>query len=667
MNIVFIIAVVSLTLQFGTTAALLILGRAPRWRRVRWFGVVAFTAGCYSTVDAIAALRQPGAADVSWDLRMNLFLATLHAGAWLIFTHMGPSGRWGTLPRWVRNTVAGSAALSAIGSLTGVVASAERQLISVPALGVHFELSTMTPVGNAVALAAFIVLLLSAAAVWRERKQGTQGATFVLFGFGLFVAAALEELLVAAGVVNFIFLGDLGYVCVVVPVTLQLFRRFRDDADQLDLLTDHLADEVKRRTDERDHARGQMIEQQRLAALGRLAAGVGHEINNPLQYLRFTLEDLRECAKDMQQPDALRMIEHSFDGIERIRQVVEDLRTYARPHAAQFAPLDLREVVKTALRVASPQSQQGIAIDIELAAVPLVQGHEGRLVQVVLNPLVNGIQAMKNAGRADRSTMRVRTGTTADGWAEVEITDQGPGFDNDVVSRLGEPYVTTKSLQGGTGLGLFVSRGIVEAHDGRMEFANAPDGGAIVRVQLPPSAAGAASTTPAVPGNAAGVPTATTFAQENAGAERAVVAGAPRARAGDGMPLRVLMVEDDEQALKALVRGLRMEGIDATGFAQGRSALEWLTEHLDKVDLVVTDLMMPGMSGWEFAAELAAAHPSLRRSLVVLTGGASTSEAVDFLRDDSLLVLAKPIGRQAFAEALRQRAGSAAAAAAGRG
>ena len=93
MNISFIIAVVSLTLQFGTTAALLILGRAPRWRQVRWFAAVAFTAGCYSTVDAIAALRVAGAADVSWSLRLNILFGTLHGAAWLIFTRVGRDGR----------------------------------------------------------------------------------------------------------------------------------------------------------------------------------------------------------------------------------------------------------------------------------------------------------------------------------------------------------------------------------------------------------------------------------------------------------------------------------------------------------------------------------------------------------------------------------------------
>lgn len=641
MNIMFIIAVVSLTLQFGTTAALLILGQAPRWRRVRWFGAVSFTAAIYSTVDAIAALRAPGEPDITWSLRINLLVATLHGAAWLVFTYVGRDGRWNSTPLWVRRVITIATGIVLLGSVTGVVAAPQRELLDVPLLGVSYERPVLSPAGNVLGLVPFLLLLLSMIGVWRDRRRGVQGTTPVLVGFGLFLAAAIEELLVAAGVVPFIFLGDLGYVCVVVPVTLQLFGRFRDDADRLDLLTDHLADEVQRRTEERDHAREQIIEQQRLAALGRLAAGVGHEINNPLQYLRFTLEELRECAKDMQNAEAIAMIEQSFEGVDRIRQVVEDLRTYVRPNAAELAPLDLRDVVQAALRVGAPQFRQGIVISTDMGIVPLVLGHEGRLVQVVLNPLVNGMQAMRHAARADRMTMHVRTGMTIDGWAEIEIRDQGPGFSPDVVSRLGEPYVTTKSGEGGTGLGLFVSRGIVEAHGGRMIFADAPEGGAVVRVQLPPARP----------------------SQVRALLDRTPADGIqPETHVSDAesTPLHVLMVEDDDQALRALTRGLGMEGVTTTGFTNAADALAWLDVHGARaVDLVVTDLMMPGVPGWEFADMLGARFPALRQSLVVLTGGASTREAQQFVEDTTLLVLEKPITRHALANALRARTAAA--------
>lgn len=634
MNIMFIIAVVSLALQFGTTAALLILGQAPRWRRVRWFGAVAFTAGCYSLVDAVAALRAPGEPDITWSLRLNLFIATLHGASWLLFTYANRDARWSSMPAWVRYTVIGSSIMVGIASISGVVAAPNRELLLVPMFGVAYERPVLSTVGNLLGTVPFLLLLFAMIGVWQERRRGVEGTTPVLIGFGLFLAATIEELLVASGIVDFIFLGDIGYVCVVVPVTLQLFRRFRDDADQLDALTEHLADEVQRRTQERDSAREQIIEQQRLAALGRLAAGVGHEVNNPLQYLQFNLEELQQHLSMTNDVTARELVQQSFEGVERIRQVVDDLRTYARPGTAEMMSIDVRDVVRTALRVGAPQFRLGVELDVAYNEVPLVMGNEGRLVQVVLNPLVNAAQAMQQQGAPGRNTLHVRTFRARGNEAVIEVRDEGPGFPPDLISQLGEPYVTTKADRGGTGLGLFVSRGIVEAHGGRLEFINAPEGGACVRIRLP----GLRTSTPAsmpIP-----VPYGVPIVRKVGDVSRSPVT-------------TILLVEDDQSALRAVVRGLEAEGFAVAGFSDAKQALAWLGAN--DADLVVTDLMMPGMSGWEFAEALEQTHPELRKSLVVLTGGASTREAQELVRDSSLLVLEKPITRQALASALRAR------------
>jgi CheY-like chemotaxis protein len=270
-----------------------------------------------------------------------------------------------------------------------------------------------------------------------------------------------------------------------------------------------------------------------------------------------------------------------------------------------------------------------------LGDVPLVDGHEGRLVQMILNPLVNGAQAMLHAvatGAArGRTTLTVITRTTANGDAEVEIVDEGPGFPAAVLARLGEPYVTTRSDQGGTGLGLFVTRGLVEAHGGTIQYLNRPEGGARVRVTLP--AARTAGRAAAPLSDAAARPTAPSESNAH-------------------LP-RVLLVEDDTSARRALLRGLEAEGFRAAGAADATEALEWLSR--EPVDLVVTDLMMPGVSGPEFARQLHVAHPRLREQLVVLTGGASSTEAEEFLRDPTLLVLEKPIRRTELAQQLRAR------------
>jgi signal transduction histidine kinase len=660
MNLLLAIALVSLTLQFATTAVVLTLGSTPRWRRARWFAAVSFTAGCYALVDVLASSILQEGANV-WATRANLVNGTLNAIAWLVYSHVGEEGTWQGLPRWVRRWVVGGAVAVVVLAVTGAwVVKPEPSILSVPQFGITYETGELTTFGTLITAVPFTFFFLSIAGYWRRWRAGDPGAGAILIGFALLFAAVLEEIAVSAGWLRFVYLADVGYVCAVAPVTVQMMRRFRDDALQLDRISQQLAEEVDRRTEERDEARTVMVEQQRLAALGRLSAGVGHEINNPLQYLRFNLDELQEHFAPAPGSAAAEALAHAYEGVDRIRQVVQGLRTYARPSEADRALLDVRDLVQAALRVGAPQWRQGIIVETRFGAAPRILGNEGRLVQVILNPLVNGAQAMLQA-HADgnmrgHTRLIVATRTTLDGDAEIEILDEGPGFPPAVRARLGEPYVTTRADQGGTGLGLFVSRGIVEAHGGTMHFANRATGGAMVRIMLPAAPASVAATLPAStdadatpPATSAAANTTVANAPREASASHTVTAPHDVADAA----VRVLLVEDDPAALRALVRGLQAEGFIAHGAGDAEEALAWLAA--EPVDLVITDLMMPGVSGPEFARRLAESHPALRERLVVLTGGASSAEAEAFLDDPSLLVLAKPIRRADLAREIRAR------------
>ena len=162
------------------------------------------------------------------------------------------------------------------------------------------------------------------------------------------------------------------------------------------------------------------------------------------------------------------------------------MRAYARTTVPQLEPLDLRDIVRAALRKVGPQLQLLPPARQRLDPTPLVLGDEGKLVQAVVNAIVNSAFALGHlAGRPP--ALEIRTYTAPNGEAALEVRDNGPGFPAELLPRLGEPFVTTRTSVGGSGLGLLVVRGIVDAHGGTLQLENARGGGALLRILLPPA------------------------------------------------------------------------------------------------------------------------------------------------------------------------------------
>lgn len=352
---------------------------------------------------------------------------------------------------------------------------------------------------------------------------------------------------------------------------------------------------------------------------------MGHEINNPLQYLFLSLDALRE-SKDASTTAETESLHLALDAAERIRRVVEGLRVYSRGDADTYSVVRVSDVIGHALRVAAPQLRTGANVVADLGSTPEVLGDEARLVQVVVNPLVNAAQSLTAAG-VTAPCIRIRTRTTEGGDAEIEITDNGPGFAESILPTLGTPYVTTKTSRGGTGLGLFISRGIIEAHGGTLMLDNGPDGGARVRIRLPQR-------------------------DHAISAPRTVIEiaeASPEPSVG-----RHVMVVDDEAAVRTVLeRGLAKRGYRVTTAADGEDALRLLGQH--DVDVVISDVMMPRMSGIEFADALAAAHPLLRRRLIVMSGGAVSPAAEAFMQRNDLIICEKPISLEHLCHAIESR------------
>lgn len=498
MNPAVALSLAAATLNLGTGLLFLSLSRAPGWRSARWFAAIALSAGLYSVVNVFFC--QAGFASDTYVMlgRVSYLAATAHAVGWLVYAFGGPHPSLRASPRWVQRTAAGALLVGLFFAITGLHIQPTVTVVEVSWAGVRYHYPLTTRVGD-----VYGVFLLAAAALPFGRfalraRRGEAGARVQLAGWVVFFLCMVDEALVASRQLDFLSLGDLGFVSLVLPVSVELVRRFVADAQRLADLTGQLEGEVRERTQERDRAHLALAEAERLAALGRFAAGVGHQVNNPLLYLKLGLQRLEEDAHERPPPaEVAEALAEAQEGARRIQQVVEELRVWTGRAARDRASVDLRDVARAALRMAAPHLREGVSVVEELSPTPRVLGDEPRLVQAVVNLLVNGAQAVREAGAA--GTVTVRTLPREAGEVCVEVEDTGPGIPAEHRPRLSEPYFTTRATSGGLGLGLFVTRGIVDAHGGRLELDPAPGGGTRARLVLPAQSGPALAAAPGVP------------------------------------------------------------------------------------------------------------------------------------------------------------------------
>jgi signal transduction histidine kinase len=232
---------------------------------------------------------------------------------------------------------------------------------------------------------------------------------------------------------------------------------------------------------------------QKMEAVGQLAAGIAHEINTPMAYVRSNLRALHgdwsalreELRKDPEGDEAKallagaeELIEDSLEGVERTIAIVRDMREFAHSTGAERSPVDLNHELETCVRLASTQ-RPGVRITECYTALPALSASAGQLRQVFLNLIVNALQAVSDAG-----SVAVSTAVEGD-CGVVRVRDDGCGIPAEIQHRLFEPFFTTKPADQGTGLGLYISYEIVRAHGGEIRADSAPGAGACFEVRLP--------------------------------------------------------------------------------------------------------------------------------------------------------------------------------------
>ena len=285
----------------------------------------------------------------------------------------------------------------------------------------------------------------------------------------------------------------------------------------------HRQDELRRRHGELQQAyarlasaQEQLLQQEKLASIGQLAAGIAHEINNPIGYVHSNLVSLRDYTSgllelihayeralapkldettlatisevrarvdfDFVSTDLPELINESREGLERVRRIVQDLKDFSHAgREAGWRRVDLHKGLESTLNIVWNDLKYKAKVERQLGPLPLVECHPSEVNQVFMNLLLNAGHAI-----GERGTITLASGHDA-GRDEVwiSIRDSGPGIDAEAMPRIFDPFFTTKPVGTGTGLGLSISYGIVKKHGGRIEVANGAEGGAIFTVVLP--------------------------------------------------------------------------------------------------------------------------------------------------------------------------------------
>jgi len=355
---------------------------------------------------------------------------------------------------------------------------------------------------------------------------------------------------------------------------------------------------------ERNEMFARMAVADRLVSVGTLAAGVAHEINNPISWVVSNLAVIADELPALVRGESRlslaeieTLVADAREGTARVSAIVRDLRALSRSDEETTAPVDVAAVLVSSVKMATNEARHRARLVTSIdPALPRVRGNASRLGQVFLNLLVNAAQAIAE-GRAAENEIRVRA-HARNGSVVVEVEDTGAGIPPSVLGRIFDPFFTTKPIGVGTGLGLSISHEIVRSLGGTIAVESVPGSGSTFRVTLP-AAGGVTATAP----DSGDMP---------------VTAGA-----------RVLMI-DDEPGMGRSTRILMARDYDIVPVTRARDALARI-ERGERFDAIVCDLMMPEMGGLEFYEQLSRSAPEQASRVVFLTGGAFTAQAREFL------------------------------------
>lgn len=372
---------------------------------------------------------------------------------------------------------------------------------------------------------------------------------------------------------------------------------------------------VVRDVTERRRLQAQLMVSDRMASVGTLAAGVAHEINNPLAAVMANLDYIADVLGQLSGSNPTAMspamretwirdeiktpLDDAREAAERVRFIVRDLKMFSRSPSEELrGPVNVKAVMESSLRMAWNEVRHRARLVKNYGNVPDVDANEARLGQVFLNLIVNAAQAIPE-GSVENNEIRLTTRLEGK-HVVIEVTDTGPGIPPEIINRVFDAFFTTKGVGVGTGLGLAICHRIVTDIGGELTVRSEVGVGTVFRVSLPEAVIEAVTVAPAAISTA-------------------------------GRRGRILIVDDEDLIIRILTRILAKEH-DVVGTVDARKALA-LCAGGEKFDLILCDLMMPIMTGMELHSEISLLSPEQAKAMIFVTGGAFTEKTRSFLSD----------------------------------
>lgn len=452
------------------------VARAPGWRHYRTFSLIAMVTALYAMLEVSAGSLSGAHWQSKFGASASLLLALASGPLWLRFDAQ-QEGRSLSRPEQGASVVLliGCALCLIPGLMIG-----DWQTIHSSWIEITYHVPSTTWLAD-IFIAALLLSMVQLVIRYAHRAWSGNGSWLRMSSGLVFTLGEVEEGLTATGVVDWPFLGCSAFTAGILLMAVGLGVHVARNAEQLAAINLELKARIAKRTEDLVVTREALMATERHVALGQLAAGVGHEVNNPLSYVKGNLDYLREQLLENpsidKEDEALQAIDDALHGSERIRVVVDNLTTYARS-APITGAAQVANAVDVAMRVVRPHSKFTMRMEMQLQETTPVAIDESRLIQVLVNLLINAAQASRSVSPPPTTTIKA--------WQDhlqvvIEIADHGCGMSPSILASVLQPFSDANEE---SGIGLFLCRSLIEAADGSISVTSTDGIGTTVQLRL---------------------------------------------------------------------------------------------------------------------------------------------------------------------------------------